>query len=168
MSEVGLTTQATKNMIYVQPSAREAWISYLEDNPRNYDPSIFSIHDCPDGRIPPFDEHDPSSLVLPANDGINILGTPYGSPEFVEECLQNKLGKHDQLLSFITDVSKMGVSRESHKMLIGSAVPRLTHIVKSVPKDTSSTRWMEAVDDAHLSTWLDCTRAASLGLAMTS
>ena len=63
MSEVGLTTQALKNMIYVQPSAREAWISYLEGNPRSFDPSIFAIHDCPGGRIPPSDEHDPSSLV---------------------------------------------------------------------------------------------------------
>jgi hypothetical protein len=63
MSEAGLTTQATKNRIYVQPLAREAWISYLEDNNRSVDPSIFSIHDCLDGRIPPSDEHDPSSLV---------------------------------------------------------------------------------------------------------
>ena len=77
--------------------------------------------------------------------------------------MQNKLGKHEQLLSFITDVSKMGFSRESHKILIGPAVPRLSHIVKSVPKDATSTVWMEAVDDAHLSTWLDCT-----GLAMLS
>jgi hypothetical protein len=120
ISEDGLTTQATKKRIYVQPSAREAWISYLEDNPRSSNPSIFSIHDCLDGRISPSDEHDPSSLDLLANDGINILGTPYGSPEFVEEYLQNKQGKHEQLLSFITYVSMMGFSRESHKMLIGS------------------------------------------------
>ena len=85
MSEAGLTTQATKNMIYVQPSAGEAWTSYLEDNPRISDPSIFSIHDCPDGRIPPSDEHDPSSMIWPASDDINILGTPYGLPEFVDE-----------------------------------------------------------------------------------
>jgi hypothetical protein len=33
MLEAGLTTQASKNKIYVQPSAREAWTSYLNDNP---------------------------------------------------------------------------------------------------------------------------------------
>jgi len=152
----------------VQPSAREAWTSYLEENPGSFDPSIFSIHDCPDGRIPPSDEHDPSSSAWPANDGNNILGTPYGSPEFVEEYLQNKLRKHEQFLSFITDLSKMGFSRESHKMLIGYVVPRLTHIAKSVPRDAASTEWMKAVDDAHLSTWLDCTGATSLGYAMSA
>ena len=67
--------------------------------------------------------------------------------------------KHEQLLDFISVVAKIGFSREAHKMLIGSAVPRLTHIVKSVPKDDASTGWMSAVDDANLSTWMDCTGA---------
>jgi len=54
---------------------------------------------------------------------------PYGSPEFVEEYMQRKLAKHELLLEFNLVVAKMGFSREAHKMLIGSAVPRLTHIV---------------------------------------
>jgi len=56
MSEIGLTTQATKNKMYVQHSARTAWLSYLEKNPRNLDPNVFSIHDIHDGRLPPTEE----------------------------------------------------------------------------------------------------------------
>jgi hypothetical protein len=44
----------------------------------------------------------------------------------LEEYLNNKLQKHKLLLSFIVDVAMMGFSREAHKMLTGSAVPRLT------------------------------------------
>jgi len=43
MSECGLTTQATKGKVYVQPSAIAAWTSYLDENPRNPDPLSFSI-----------------------------------------------------------------------------------------------------------------------------
>ncbi len=50
-----------------------------------------------------------------------------------------QISKYEQLLDFISVVAKMGFSREAHKMLIGSAVPRLTHIAKSVPKDDAST-----------------------------
>ena len=82
--------------------------------------------------------------------------------------MQRKLAKHEQLLDFISVVAKMGFSKEAHKMLIGSAVPRLTHIVKSVPKDDASTGWMSAVDDAHLSTWLDCTGVPTLGAYLST
>jgi len=41
MSETSLTTMATENMVYVQPSARVAWISFLNDNPRNSDTLAF-------------------------------------------------------------------------------------------------------------------------------
>ena len=76
------------------------------------------------------------------NDGINILGTPYGSPKLVEDYLNNKLVKHKQLLSFIKDVAKMGFPREAHKMIVGSPAPRLSHVLKSVPKDQTLTPWM--------------------------
>ena len=56
----------------------------------------------------PSDEYDSSGPFQTANDGIDILGTHCGSPEFVEEYLQNKLEKHAQLLDFITIVAKMG------------------------------------------------------------
>jgi hypothetical protein len=57
----------------------------------------------------------------------------------VEEYLHKKMEKHKLLLSFIVDVAEMGFSREAHTMLTGSTVPRLTHILKSVPKYQAST-----------------------------
>jgi hypothetical protein len=92
---------------------------------------------------------------------------PYGYPEIVEKYLQKKLRKHEQPLDFISIVANMRYSREAHKMLMCLAVPRLTHIVKSVSKDDAATGWMTTVDEAHLSTWLDCTGASTLGLDVT-
>ena len=62
----------------------------------------------------------------------------------------------------------MGFSRESHKMLTGSAVPRLTHILKPIPKDEASKSWMQSADDALLSTWLDCVGAEQLRDALST
>ena len=172
MSEAGLTTQASKNRIYVQPSARAAWTAYLDANPRREDVNTLSLHDIPDGRLPTPNEFDDAFYEphqgpsWPEADGINILGTPLGSPAFVTQYLQGKLEKHKLLLSFIEDVAKVGFSREAHKMLIGYAVPRLTHIMKSVSKDDSSIEWMKTVDDVHLSTWLSCVGAATLDLSL--
>ena len=41
-------------------------------------------------------------------------------------------------------------------MLTCSVVPRLTHVLKSAPKDTTFSGWMKTVDDAHLSTGMKC------------
>ena len=102
--------------------------------------SEFSIHDIPDGKLPPLmeyeDFYDPlAGPRWPESDGINILGTPFGSPAFVAAYLEKKLGKHKAVLSFIKDVAKAGYPREAHRMLTGSAVPRLSHILKYIPKD---------------------------------
>ena len=56
----------------------------------------------------------------------------------------------------------MGYPREAHKMLTESAVPRLLHILKSVPKGQSSEPWMEEVDKERFLTWMDCVGASSL------
>ncbi len=139
----------------MQLLARAGWTAYLNNNPNNSDDVLF-LHDTPDGctsiEIDPYDPDKCLNLVCPSNDGINILGTPLGSSEFVKQYLMNKLEKHKTLLAFITDVGKMGFSRESHKMLIGSVDPRLSHIVKFVPKDETSTEWMQEADKEHLST----------------
>jgi hypothetical protein len=107
MSEAGLTTHATKNMVYVQPPALARWTTYLNNNPRNAEGTL-SLHDIRDGRIPiEIDPYDPDLClepVWPANDGINILGTPLGSPKFVKQHLTTKLEKHKTLLAFIADV----------------------------------------------------------------
>ena len=151
----------------MQPYARVAWTAYLEEIPRSSDPSTFSIHDILDGRLPPAEEHEPfydplAKPAWPEGDGINIMGTPYGSNEFVEDFFNNKLVKHKQLMSFIKDVAKMGYSRRAHKMLTGSAVPRLTHVPKPVPKNKTSETWMKEVDSEHLSTWMECVGTSTL------
>jgi hypothetical protein len=86
-------------------------------------PEAFSIHDILDGRFSPSEEPEPfyDPLARPAwleNDGIGMMGMPYGSPKFVEDYLNNKLVKHKHLLSFIKDVAKMGYSREAHQQRV--------------------------------------------------
>jgi len=61
----------------------------------------------------------------------------------------------------------MGYPREAHKMLTRSAVPRLSHVLKSVPKDDTSKPWMEEVDNEHLSTWIDCVGISTMYSEMT-
>jgi hypothetical protein len=57
--ETGLPTQAVKNMIYVQPIAREGWIQFLADTPRN-PMATLPIHDIPDGSF----LTDPSDVLI--------------------------------------------------------------------------------------------------------
>ncbi len=56
----------------------------------------------------------------------------------MEQYLQEKMAKHKTLLNFIENVAKAGFSREAPKMLTAAAFPRLTHVLKSVPKDDAS------------------------------
>jgi hypothetical protein len=132
---------------------------------------MLSLHGIPDGRLSAPVEFDEAYYAphqgpsWPDNDGINIIGTPLGSPEFIKQYLQ---GKHTLLLDFITDVAKMGFSRHAHKMLTRTAIPRLSHVLKSVPKDASSIEWMKYVDKAHLSTWLSCVKATALDTDLSS
>ena len=110
MSEVGLTTQAIKNRVFVQPSARDEWVAFLDANPRSENESTLSLHDIPDGRLPrpdKFDEafYDPyKGPSWHEADGINILETPLGSPAFVKQYLEEKLVKHKRLLAFIENM----------------------------------------------------------------
>ncbi len=66
------------------------------------------------------------------------------------------------------DVTEIGFTREVHKMLTEVVIHHLSHILKYVPKDSSSIAWMENVDEAHLSTWMDCMEAATLDHALPS
>ena len=130
--------------------------------------NILSLHDIPGGRLPEpleFEEVYYAPHQGPqwsAADGINILGTPLGSPSFVEQYLQEKLSKHKTLLEFIKNVAKAGFSREAHKMMTAAVLLRLIHVLKSVPKDDASTTWMKEVDDVHLTTWMTCIGGESL------
>jgi hypothetical protein len=107
ISEAGLKTHASKNRVYDKPSARAESSSDLETNPRSEDATILSLHDIPNGHLPPPSENNDAFYgntngpTLPANDGINILGTPLGSPAFVEEYIIKISSKHGLLISFI-------------------------------------------------------------------
>ena len=98
--EAGLSTQVVKNRIFVQPFARFGWTHFLESTPR--DPSaLLPNHDIPDGSFLS-DPLDPDSTRRwLGDDGINILGTPLGTSDFIESYLDVKGHKHKQLLIFI-------------------------------------------------------------------
>ena len=98
--EAGLSTQVVKNRIYVQPSAREGWCQLLDITPRDLAAAL-PIHDIPDGSFLT-DPTDPGSArQWPKDDGINVLGIPLGSLDFIESYLFGKGLKHRQLLNFI-------------------------------------------------------------------
>lgn len=151
--EAGLTTQSIKNRIYVQPSARAGWVHFLDYTPRDPAASL-PIHDIPDGSsLTDPDDHD-NMRIWPEDDGINIIGTPLGSPDLVESYLFGKGVKHRQLLSFITKVADF--PREAVAMFKGAAGPRLSRLLKSVEKNPSTERCMHEMDSALVSTKLQC------------
>ncbi len=89
-------------------------------------------------------------------DGIQILGTHLGSSQFIGSCPFGKEIKHRMLLTFIHEVAKAGFPRETVAVLTGAADPRLTHLLKSVERNSSTEGWMKEMDSAHVSTWLHC------------
>ncbi len=129
--EAGLTTQTVKNMIFVQSSAQANWSRFLQCTPRNTQ-SAHLVNDIPDGseRVDPIDLD--SERFWAEENGVNIRGTPLGSPAFVSSYLQGKGLKHLLLLRFIKDVASAGFPREAELMLKGAAVPRLSHIHRSI------------------------------------
>jgi len=84
-----------------------------------------------------------SIRIWPTNDGINVLGTPLGSPAFIESYLFGKGVKHRQLLSFIQDVVAACFPRETVAMLTGAARHRLTHLLKSIQKNPQTVQWIK-------------------------
>jgi hypothetical protein len=159
-NEAGLTTRVVKNIIYVQPSAREGWTKFVADTPRNPTAAL-PIHDILDGDF----LTDPSDVLSTRlwvdEDGINILATPLGSSDFIESYLFGKGIKHRQLLTFIQEVAEAGFPREAVAMLTGAAGPRLIHLLKSVEMNSSTEAWMKEMDSAHVSTWLHCLTAST-------
>ncbi len=52
-------------------------------------------------------------------------------------------------------------------MLKGAAIPRLSHILRSVQKSEHTVGWMRGMDNAPLSSWLHCLAASEdLGRAL--
>ena len=79
-----------------------------------------------------------SKRMWPDENGVNILSTPLGTPAFVSSYLQGKDLKHLFLLRFIRDVASAGFPKEAELMPKGTAVPRLSHILRSVQKNQHS------------------------------
>ena len=124
--------------------------------------SELPVHDIPDGseRVDPFDLDN--ERVWAEENGVNILGTPMGSPAFVSSYLKGKGIKH-LLLQFIKDVASAGFPREAELMLKDAAVPRMSHILRSVKKSHHSRGWMRDMDGAHdLSAGLHCLIASEV------
>jgi len=96
------------------------------------------VHDIPDGSelVDPFDRE--SNRFWKEDNGVNILGTPLGSSSFVSGYLRGTGLKHLLLLRFIKDVAAAGFPREAEQMLKEAAVPRLSHILRSVQKNDRS------------------------------
>jgi len=93
------------------------------------------VHDIPDEseRVDSFDPDN--ERMWPDENGVNILGTPLGTPAFVFTYLQGKGLTHLLLLRFIKDVAPTGFPRKAELMLKGAVDPRLSHILRSVQKN---------------------------------
>jgi hypothetical protein len=142
--EASLATQTLNNRIYVQPSARNGWRLLLDSTPR--DPSLpLQIHCIPDGNTLTDDSDPDSYRQWLDDDGINILGTPLGSPAFIDSYLFGKGVKHRVLLNFIQEVVATCFPREAVAMLTGDASHKLVYLLKSMQeKRTNNT--MDARD----------------------
>ena len=110
------------------------------------------MHSIPDGRFL-VDESDPGSYIQwPDEDGITILGTPLGSPAFIESFLFDKGVKHRVLLNFIQEVAAAGFPREAVAMITGVASQKLIYLLKSVQKNPQTAmRWTTPMSP-HVST----------------
>jgi hypothetical protein len=160
--EAGLSTQVIiKNRIYVQPAARDEWCHFLDSTPRDH-LAVLPIHDIPDGSFLS-DPSDPiSARQWQEADEINILGTPLGSPDFIESYLFGKGIKQRQLLNFIQEVASAGFPREVVAMLTGAAGPCLTHLLESMEKNPTTAPLMREMESANVATWLHCLTSSSI------
>jgi hypothetical protein len=104
-------------------------------------------------------DKESARLWLESN-GINVLGTPLGTSEFIESYFFGKGIKHRQLMSLIQEVVATGFPREAVSMLTGASCPRLTHLLKYVEKNSRTESWMREIYFAHLATWLHCLSAS--------
>ena len=92
----------------------------MDSTPRDHTAAL-PIHDIPDGSFLT-DPSDPRSARLwREDDGINVLGTPLGSPDFIESHLFGKDIKYRELLNFIQEVASACVPRAVVAMLTRAA-----------------------------------------------
>jgi hypothetical protein len=74
-----------------------------------------------------------------------------GSPGFEEDHLNGKSLKHKLLMCFIKEVDEASFQREVIDSLKGTAIRRLSHILKSIQKNENTMGWMKTIDEDHLS-----------------
>ena len=67
--EAGLNSQAVKNRIFVQPSARQGWKDFLATRDRNLDTTL-PIHDIPDDSYKPNSTDGDGMRMWPVDDGL--------------------------------------------------------------------------------------------------
>ena len=70
-----------------------------------------------------------------AERGVKILGTPLGTPAFVEACASETLLEKSQLLNFLPKLPSL---QASWLLLYFCAVPRINHLLRTVPPDGNS------------------------------
>jgi hypothetical protein len=87
-------------MIFVQPFARNGWRQFLESTTRDLSLTL-QVHSISDGSFLTDESDHDSYRQRPDEDGITILGTPLGSPAFIESFVFGKGVKHRVLLNFI-------------------------------------------------------------------
>ncbi len=70
----------------MQPAARANLCRFLDSSPRN-ELSELLVHDIPDGsdKVDPFNQE--SERIWADDDGVNIMGTPIGSEQFISAYL---------------------------------------------------------------------------------
>ena len=73
--------------------------------------------------------------------GIKVLGTPLGTPAFVEACASQTLQEKAQLLNLLPKLPSL---QASWLLLYFCAVPRINHLLRTVPPDHN-----HGIADAH-------------------
>ena len=117
----------------MQSSAQANLSRFIDLTPRNTHMELL-VRDAPNGSdlIDPFDPD--SERIWTEENGVNILGNHLGSNSFVTGYLRGKGLKHHLLPRFRKDVAAAGFPREVEQMLKKVAIPRLSHILRSVQK----------------------------------
>ena len=86
-----------------------------------------------------------------AQNGIVILGTPVGTPEFVQRFLANRLDVQGRLWDRLRQVPDL---QAAWLLLLYCAVPRANHLLRAIPPDVIA-EYARAHDDGIWDTFLD-------------
>ena len=94
--------------------------------------------------------HSQGDLAADQN-GIVILGTPVGSPEFVQRFLDNRLTVQSRFWDRVKEVPD---TQSAWLLLLYCAVPRANHLIRALPPE-SVAAYARAHDDGIWATFLD-------------